>query len=343
MLGDFMAYKISIDLGTSNIVMCDNKSGIILDEPSVIAFHKINNQEKLLAVGDEANQMLGKTPDSIRAVQPLSDGVIADFDAAQQMIAAFLAKVMKFVKWRRPTVYVCVPYGATAVEKRAIKSTIEAAGGRNVGLVEEPMAAALGAGLKVLSPRGSMVIDIGGGTSELAVLSLGSIVVASSERVGGRHFDEAIASYIKKKYNLHVGVAACEDLKYSIGTVVAPEDGQGEQATIRGRHALTGLPEQIKVNQGDIALALAPLVFQLGEALLKLLEQTPPDLSGDIQEDGIILTGGGAGLFGLDQLIQTITGMHAVRADNNKHSVVLGTQMAMNLGRQFEHAIERNP
>lgn len=338
-----MAYKISIDLGTSNIVMSDNKKGIILDEPSVIAFYVNNNSKKLLAVGNDAKLMLGKTPESIQALQPLSDGVIADFDAAQDMISAFFAKVVKFRKWRKPIVYVCVPYGATAVEKRAIKATIEAAGGKHVGLVEEPMAAALGAGLKVLSPRGSMVIDIGGGTSELAVLSLGGVVVARSERIGGRHFDVAISNYIRKTYNLHVGLASCEEIKHSIGSAIMPLDGQGEHMIIRGRHALTGLPEQQKVTQADIATALAPLVQQLCEAILKILEQTPPDLSGDVQEDGIMITGGGAGLFGLDTLIQKITGMHATKADNNEHSVVLGTQMAMNLGRQFEHAIERNP
>jgi rod shape-determining protein MreB len=338
-----MAYKISIDLGTSNIVMCDNRNGVILDEPSVVAFHMNNNQRKLLAVGEDAKLMLGKTPDSIEAVQPLSDGVIADFDAAQTMISAFFSKVVKFSKWRKPIVYVCVPFGATAVEKRAIKATIEAAGGKGVGLVQEPMAAALGAGLKVLNPRGSMVIDIGGGTSEMAVLSLGGVVVASSERIGGRHFDQAISNYLKKSYNLHVGLASCEKIKHSIGTVMMPLDGQGDHVFVRGRHALTGLPERQKVTQGDIASALAPLVQQLCEAILKILEQTPPDLSGDIQEDGIMITGGGASLFGLDTLIQTITGMHAVKAENNKHSVVLGTQMAMNLGRQFEHAIERDP
>ncbi|WP_391482794.1 rod shape-determining protein [Nereida sp. NH-UV-3] len=338
-----MRHKISIDLGTSNIVICDNKNGVILDEPSVIAFHTTNNQEKMLAVGDDAKLMLGKTPGSIRAVQPLSDGVIADFDAAQSMITAFFAKVVRLSKWRKPIVYVCVPYGATAVEKRAIKATIEAAGGKDVGLVQEPMAAALGAGLKVLSPRGSMVIDIGGGTSEIAVLSLGGVVVARSERIGGRHFDVVISNYIKKTYNLHVGLASCEEMKHSIGSVIMPPDGQGEHVVLRGRHALTGLPEQQKVTQADIATALAPLAQQLSEAILKILEQTPPDLAGDIQEDGMMITGGGAGLQGLEELIKSITGIHAVKADNNKHSVALGTQMAMNLGRQFEHAIERNP
>lgn len=191
-------YRISIDLGTANIVIVDNKNGVVLDEPSVIAYQFKNGRKRFLAVGDDAKLMLGKTPDSILAVRPLSDGVIADFDAAQDMISAFFKRALNKHMLRRPIVFVCVPYGATPVEKRAIKASVEAAGGRHVGLVEEPMAAALGCGLPVLEPQGSMVVDIGGGTTEMAVLSLGGIVAAQSVRVGGDHFDAAISAFIKK-------------------------------------------------------------------------------------------------------------------------------------------------
>lgn len=338
-----MAYEISIDLGTANIVIVDNKNGVVLDEPSVIAYQVKNGQKRLLAVGDDAKLMLGKTPESILAIRPLSDGVIADFDAAQDMISAFFKKVLNNFAFRKPVVFVCVPYGATPVEKRAIKASIEAAGGRRVGLVEEPMAAALGAGMPVLEPTGSMIVDIGGGTTEVAVLSLGGIVVAQSIRIGGDHFDAAIAAFLKKKYNLNVGLATCEMLKFEIGTATPPSDGVGRKTKVRGRHGVSGLPEEIEVTQADMAEALRPLVNNICEAVMLLLEQTPPDLAGDIQEHGLVLTGGGAGLAGIDKALSDTTNLPAVVADNNKYCVAFGTQIAMNLGKLIEHAIQRDP
>ncbi len=338
-----MAYEISIDLGTANIVIVDNKNGVVLDEPSVIAYQMKNGQKRVLAVGDDAKLMLGKTPESILAIRPLSDGVIADFDAAQDMISAFFKKVLNNFAFRKPVVFVCVPYGATPVEKRAIKASVEAAGGRRVGLVEEPMAAALGAGMPVLEPTGSMIVDIGGGTTEVAVLSLGGIVVAQSIRVGGDHFDSAIAAFIKKKYNLNVGLATCEMLKFEIGTAVSPNDGVGRKASVRGRHGVSGLPQEIEVTQADMAEALRPLVSSICEAVMLLLEQTPPDLAGDIQENGLVLTGGGAGLAGIDKALMNATHLPAVVAENHKYCVAFGTQIAMNLGKRIEHAIQRDP
>jgi rod shape-determining protein MreB len=338
-----LAYEISIDLGTANIVIVDNKNGVVLDEPSVIAYQVKNGQKRLLAVGDDAKLMLGKTPESILAIRPLSGGVIADFDAAQDMISAFFKKALNNFAFRKPVVFVCVPYGATPVEKRAIKASIEAAGGRRVGLVEEPMAAALGAGMPVLEPTGSMIVDIGGGTTEVAVLSLGGIVVAQSIRVGGDHFDEAIAAFLKKKYNLNVGLATCEMLKFEIGTATHPNDGVGRKTKVRGRHGVSGLPEEIEVTQADMAEALRPLVTNICEAVMLLLEQTPPDLAGDIQEHGLVLTGGGAGLTGIDKALSDTTNLPAVVANNHKYCVAFGTQIAMNLGRRIEHAIQRDP
>lgn len=290
--------NLSIDLGTANIVIVDNKNGVVLDEPSVIAYQVKNGQKRLLAVGDDAKLMLGKTPESILAIRPLSDGVIADFDAAQDMISAFFKKVLNNFAFRKPIVFVCVPYGATPVEKR---------------------------------------------TTEVAVLSLGGIVVAQSIRVGGDHFDAAIAAFLKRKYNLNVGLATCEMLKFEIGTATPPSDGVGRKTKVRGRHGVSGLPEEIEVTQADMAEALRPLVNNICEAVMLLLEQTPPDLAGDIQEHGLVLTGGGAGLTGIDKALRDTTNLPAVVADNNKYCVAFGTQIAMNLGKRIEHAIQRDP
>ena len=290
--------NLSIDLGTANIVIVDNKNGVVLDEPSVIAYQVKNGQKRLLAVGDDAKLMLGKTPESILAIRPLSDGVIADFDAAQDMISAFFKKVLNNFAFRKPIVFVCVPYGATPVEKR---------------------------------------------TTEVAVLSLGGIVVAQSIRVGGDHFDAAIAAFLKRKYNLNVGLATCEMLKFEIGTATLPSDGVGRKTKVRGRHGVSGLPEEIEVTQADMAEALRPLVNNICEAVMLLLEQTPPDLAGDIQEHGLVLTGGGAGLTGIDNALSDTTNLPAVVADNHKYCVAFGTQIAMNLGKRIEHAIQRDP
>jgi rod shape-determining protein MreB len=336
-------YQISIDLGTANTVFVDNKNGVILDEPSVIAFQVKEGRKKLLAVGDDAKLMLGKTPDSILAVRPMSDGVIADFDAASQMIGAFFRKVLSRFSLTKPVVYVCVPYGATPVEKRAIKASVEAAGARKVGLVEEPMAAALGAGLPVLEPQGSMIVDIGGGTTEVAVLSLGGIVQAKSIRVGGDHFDAAISNFIKKKHNLNVGLATCENIKQEIAAATKQPPEKSLSCAVRGRDAVNGLPKSVELHDNDIVEALEPLIEQIWTAVTSLLDQTPPDLAADIHEHGLVLTGGGAGIRDLDKALSKLVGVPVVIAENHKYCVAFGTQIAMNLGRRMEHAVQRDP
>lgn len=338
-----MVYGVSIDLGTANTVIVDNKTGVLLDEPSVIAYQVKNGTKRVLAVGDDAKLMLGKTPDSIQATRPLSDGVIADFDAAQDMIAAFLRKALNRFSFTKPVAYVCVPFGATPVEKRAIKSSVENAGARKVGLVEEPMAAALGAGLPVLEPVGSMIVDIGGGTTEIAVISLGGIVEAKSVRVGGDHFDAAISNYIKKKHNLNVGLATCETIKHEIAAAL-PQSKENSRATmVRGRDAVTGLPRKLELVDNEICEALEPLVEQIWNAVMVLLDTTPPDLAADIHEHGLVLTGGGAAIRDLDKALSNLTGVSVVVAENPKYCVAFGTQQAMNLGKQLAHAIQTDP
>lgn len=336
--------KISIDLGTANIVFVDENLDIILDEPSVVAFQTVKGARRVLAVGHDAKLMLGKTPESIQAIRPMSDGVIADFEAAQQMIGTFFRKALNRFSFGRPTVYVCVPYGATPVEKRAIMQSVIAAGARQVGLVEEPMAAALGAGLSVLEPRGSLVVDIGGGTTEVAVVSLGGIVDAKSIRVGGDHFDSAIQAFVKKKFNLNVGLPQCEKIKLEIGSAINVDQSvkKAPIAKLSGRDSFTGLPESHVVTANDVAEALSPLIEQIWNAVSDLLDKTPPDLAADIYQDGIMLTGGGALLHGLDERLKSLIGVPVSIAENPKYCVAFGTQIAMNMGKKMAHAVLRD-
>jgi len=271
--------------------------GVILNEPSVVAYHTKNGRKEVLAVGEDAKMMLGRTPGSIQAIRPMREGVIADFDTAEEMIKHFIRKVHSRSWISKPRVVVCVPHGATPVEKRAIRQSVLSAGARKAGLIAEPIAAAIGAGMPITEPTGSMVVDIGGGTTEVAVISLGDIVYARSVRVGGDRMDEAIVSYLRRQHNLLIGEQTAEKIKTSIGTARMPDDGRGQSMHIRGRDLLNGVPKETEINQAQVAEALAEPVQQICEAVMTALEATPPDLAADIVDRGVMLTGGGAGLL----------------------------------------------
>ena len=280
---------------------------------------------QVLAVGDDAKQMLGKTPGNIKAIRPMSDGVIADFEVAEEMIKHFIKKVNSGSGLASPQVVICVPSGATAVERRAIQESAEAAGARRVFLIEEPMAAAIGADLPVTEPTGSMVVDIGGGTTEVAVLSLGSIVYARSVRVGGDKLDEAIISYVRRANNLLIGETSAERIKKLIGIAFPPEDGMGETMEVRGRDLVNGVPKELTLNQAQISEALTEPVSQIVEAVKVALEKTPPELAADIVDKGIVLTGGGALLSKMDFILRQATGLPVAVPEDPLTCVVRGT------------------
>ena len=315
---------LAIDLGTANTLVYVKGKGILLNEPSVVAITEVRGKNHVLAVGEEAKTMLGKTPGNIRAIRPMADGVIADFDVAEEMIKHFIKKVNS-TNLMSPQVVVCVPSGATAVERRAIQESAEAAGARRVYLIEEPMAAAIGANLPVTEASGSMVVDIGGGTTEVAILSLGNIVYARSVRVGGDKFDEAIVAFIRRHHNLLIGEMTAERIKKGIATAKIPKDGLGASIEVRGRDLVNGVPKEIEINQAQICEALAEPVGQIIEATKTALEQTPPELAADIVERGIVLTGGGALLGDLDSTIREATGLPVVIAEDPLTCVVMGT------------------
>ena len=289
---------MAIDLGTANTLVYVKGKGIVLNEPSVVAIEEVRGKKQVLAVGNEAKQMLGRTPGNIQAIRPLRDGVIADFEIAEEMIKYFIRKVHNRRSFASPMVIICVPSGSTAVERRAIQESAEAAGAIKVRLIEEPMAAAIGAGLPVTEPTGSMVVDIGGGTTEVAVISLGGIVYARSVRVGGDKMDDAIISYIRRNHNLLVGESSAERIKKEIGSACPPEEGEGRSIQIRGRDLMNGVPKEITITERQIAEGLADPVAQIVEAVKVALENTAPELAADIVDKGIVLTGGGtAGCF----------------------------------------------
>ena len=285
----------------------------------------VRGKMQVLAVGDDAKQMLGKTPGNIKAIRPMSDGVIADFEVAEEMIKHFIKKVNSGSGLASPQVVICVPSGATAVERRAIQESAEAAGARRVFLIEEPMAAAIGADLPVTEPTGSMVVDIGGGTTEVAVLSLGSIVYARSVRVGGDKLDEAIISYVRRANNLLIGETSAERIKKHIGIAFPPEDGMGETMEVRGRDLVNGVPKELTLNQAQISEALTEPVSQIVEAVKVALEKTPPELAADIVDKGIVLTGGGALLSKMDFILQQATGLPVAVPEDPLTCVVRGT------------------
>jgi rod shape-determining protein MreB len=324
-----LSADLAIDLGTANTLVYVKGRGIVLNEPSVVALHEHNGQREVLAVGTEAKFMLGRTPGNITAIRPLRDGVIADFEVAEEMIKYFIRKVHNRRSFISPQIVVCVPSGATSVERRAIQESAYAAGARTTYLIEEPMAAAIGAGLPVNEPQGSMVVDIGGGTTEVAVLSLGGIVYSRSIRVGGDKMDEAIMSYVRRHHNLLLGEASAEKIKHAVGTAAAGHNGHEVAIDVRGRDILLGVPKEITIGQRQLAEALAEPIGQIIEAVRTALESTPPELASDIVDRGIVLTGGGALLSNLDMVLRDATGLPVKVAPDALTCVALGTGIAM--------------
>ncbi len=316
---------ISIDLGTANTLIYVRGEGIILNEPSVVAVYEGGGPKnrRVLAVGEDAKRMLGRTPDSIRAIRPLKDGVIADFVVTEEMMKQFIRKVHKRSWGIAPRIVICVPYGSTPVERRAIRESALSAGARQVFLIEEPMAAAIGADLPVTEANGSMVVDIGGGTAEIAVISYGGIVYSKSVRVGGDKFDDAIINHLRRKYSLLVGAPTAERIKISIGSACAQETRS--EMNVKGRDLINGVPKNLCLDDSDILEALIEPVNAIVEGVKVCLEQTPPELSADIVDKGIVLTGGGALLTGLDTLLRDETGLPVTVAENPLHCVVLGS------------------
>lgn len=315
-----MSKSIGIDLGTANTIVYVKGKGIALREPSVVAVEA--RSKRVVEVGNDAKLMLGKTPGSIIAMRPLKDGVIAEFDYTTQMLRRFFKKVSGNTLFSRPKVMICVPYGVTEVEKRAVQDVTLEAGAQSVGLIEEPIAAAIGSGLKVESARGSMIVDIGGGTTEVAVTSLGGIVLSTSLRTAGDELDDAIVSYVKRKYNILIGEVTAEYLKKSIGSV-HPTADRGIME-VRGRNLLNGLPAIITITSGEIREAMSEQIGHILECIKTTLENTPPELSSDIYDNGIMLAGGGALLSGLAVLISQVTGIRATIAKAPLDSVAIG-------------------
>jgi len=317
----FIGRDMAVDLGTANTLVYVRGRGIVLNEPSVVAIN--GNSGGILAVGSDAKRMIGRTPGSIVAIRPLKDGVIADFDTTERMLRYFIQKVHRRRYLAKPRLIVCVPSGITGVEQRAVKDAGYAAGARKVFIIEEPMAAAIGAGLPVHEPTGNMVVDIGGGTSEVAVISLGGIVTSLSVRVGGDELDNAIIQYIKKEYSLMLGERTAEEIKIAVGSAFPTPDEP--HAEIRGRDLVTGLPRTIVVSAEEVRRAMDEPVNAIIDAVKATLDRTPPELSGDIMDRGVVLTGGGALLRALPERLTHETGMPIIVAERSLEAVVLGS------------------
>jgi rod shape-determining protein MreB and related proteins len=324
-LTKYFTRDIGIDLGTANTLVFVKGKGIVLREPSVVAIRR--DTGTILAVGEEAKKMIGRTPGNIVAIRPMKDGVIADFDVTQTMLRHFIARAYRRKTLFYPQVVVCVPSGVTEVEKRAVLDATKQAGAREAFLIEEPMAAAIGAGLPVEEPTGSMIVDIGGGTTEVAIISLGGIVTSKSIRIGGDEMDEAIVHYIKRTYNLMIGERTAEEVKIQIGTAYLADDDA--TMDIRGRDLVTGLPKTLNITAKEIEKALSDPVYQILDAIKITLEKTPPELASDIMDKGIVMTGGGALLKGLDKLVAQETGMPVFVSDNPLDCVALGSGKAL--------------
>ena len=320
---------LAIDLGTANTLVCVKGKGIVLSEPSVVAVRSNYPEgvKKVLAVGMEAKKMLGRTPASIVAIRPMKDGVIADFEITEAMLRYFITKIHNRRALVRPRIIICVPSGITQVEKRAVRETAESAGAREVYLIEEPMAAAIGAGLPVGEAAGNMIVDIGGGTTEVAVISLSGIVYSQSVRVAGDKMDDAIVQYVKRKYNLLIGERTAELVKVTIGTAYPDKDIKTME--IKGRDLIDGLPKILQIDSEEIRSSLAETINAIIEAVRMALERTPPELAADIVDRGIVLVGGGALLKNLDILLKEETGLPIIRADNPLSAVVLGAGKAL--------------
>lgn len=321
------ATDIGIDLGTASILVYTKGKGIVLKEPSVVAYDKDSN--KIRAVGEEARQMIGRTPGNIVAVRPLRQGVISDYEVTEKMLKYFISKAMGKRAFRKPRISICVPSGVTEVEKKAVEEATYQAGAREVSIIEEPIAAAIGAGIDITRPFGNMIVDIGGGTTDVAVISLGGTVVASSVKVAGDNFDEAIMRYIRKKHSLMIGERTAEDVKIKIGTVYPTP--QLKTMEVKGRDTVTGLPKSIVLNSEEIREALKDAATQIMETVHSVLEKTPPELAADVAERGIVLTGGGALLGGLGELIENETGINTVVAEDPAMVVAAGTGQYLEL------------
>lgn len=321
----FKSMDIGIDLGTANILVYVKGKGVVLKEPSVVAIDKVRN--KVLAVGDDAREMLGRAPGSIVAIRPLKEGVIANYTVTQKLLSYVIDKVAGKSVFFKPRVMTCVPIGITSVEKRAVMEATTQGGASKTYLIEEPLAAALGAGIDISVPRGNMVVDIGGGTTDIAVLSLGGIVVSSSIRIGGDHFDEAIVRHVKKVHNVLIGERTAEEIKMQVATV--SRDGRQETITVRGRDMVTGLPTTFSVTSEDCRVALDDSVSSLIATVRGVLEKCPPELAADIVDNGIYLTGGGALLDGLAEVMSKETGITTHIADDPLECVALGTGKAL--------------
>ena len=335
----FLSADMAIDLGTANTLVYVKGKNIVLNEPSVVAITEVKGKKQVLAVGNDAKQMLGRTPGNIQAIRPLRDGVIADFEIAEDMIKYFIRKVHNRRSFASPMIVICVPSGSTPVERRAIQESAEAAGARKVFLIEEPMAAAIGAGLPVTEPTGSLVVDIGGGTTEVAVLSLGGIVYARSVRVGGDKMNEAIIAYIRRNHNLLVGEGSAESIKEEIGSACSPEEGEGRTMEIKGRDLMNGVPKELIISERQIAESLTEPVSQIIEAVKSTLEHTAPELAADIVDKGIVLTGGGALLTNMNYVLRYATGLPVTIADGPLSCVALGTGRAMEEIKKLRHVL----
>ena len=319
------ATEVGIDLGTANVLVYIKGKGIVLNEPSVVAIN--NDTDEILAVGEEARQMIGRTPANIVAARPLRDGVISDFDITERMLKYFIRKTCGSGRFFKPKIMVCVPSGVTEVEKRAVREAATAAGGKDVYLMEEPLAAAIGAGLDISKPDGVMVIDIGGGTTDIAVISLGGIVASTSVKMAGDKFDEAIIKYMRKAHKLYIGERTAEELKLTIGTAFPREDVITKEC--RGRDLVTGLPKSVDVTSDEIMEALEEPLHEICEAVHNVLERTPPELAADISNTGIIITGGGALMYGIDKRIKDRTGINVIIAEDPMSCVAVGTGKAL--------------
>ncbi len=324
----FFSSDMSIDLGTANTLVLLKGKGIIINEPSVVAIQRDKNgKQRILAVGKEAKNMVGKTPGDIQAIRPMRDGVIADFDMTEKMIRYFIEKAHKRKSFLRPRIIICVPYGLTQVERKAVRESAMSAGAREVFLIEEPMAAAIGAGLPIREPEGSLVVDIGGGTTEIGVVSLGGLVISKSIRTAGDKIDMAIVDYVKKKYNLLIGERTGEDIKIEIGTAVSMAEPLN--AIVKGRDQVSGLLSRIELTSEDVRDAIKEPLKEIADALKDVLEVMPPDLAGDIVENGVVLTGGGALIRGFDKYLGDVVKLPVFVADDPLLAVAKGTGRAL--------------
>jgi len=327
LLGAF-SNDMAIDLGTANTLVLIKGQGISINEPSVVAIqYDKHGQEHILAVGQEAKDMVGKTPGNIKAIRPMKDGVIADFNVTEMMIRYFIEKSHRRKSFFSPRIIICVPYGLTQVERKAVKESALNAGARYVYLIEEPMAAAIGAGLPIKDPNGNLVVDIGGGTTEIGVISLGGLVLSKSIRVAGDKLDTAIVNYIKQKFNLLIGDRVAEELKIKIGTAIPLEENL--VTTVRGRDSIEGTLTSIEISSEHLREAMKEPIREIGEALKTVLEETPPDLAGDIVENGIVLTGGGALIRGLDKYLSDLVKLPVYIAEDPLLAVAKGTGRAL--------------